>query len=476
MNKLFNIAPLLLALFTLTAFSQVNSNSFPKNDINYIDTVLSKKLSYNDVIVYYADSGNFAAVDFLLKTGISPNSCLEGNYSALMYAAQNGNYDIAKLLIDYGADLNIVPYDGNTALFAAVRSNNDSIAELLLDNGAIVNLLNTNGLSPLHYASGFGYPYLVELLLYFGSSIDTTDFSGNTPLLSAVYSGAFTSAQILINQGADVNKTDIYGNTPLMIAAQFNDTTLIKLLYKAGADINRINNRKVNALSFAIQNNSFEACELLLGLGADTIKDFTGKSYYQQSVESNNKAISELFKNRNLKTRLKPTISSYNFYSGFTFSNSDFMFDFGGGVYEPVSRIMINIGYKYRPVSSRIIEYRDNSFYQFWEKRYAFYLSLQHLHELKKNYHNGNFGFIAGFNGELTWRYLRGSNNDRANFVIVPNLGLYYQRDFFTIIGKWEVAKYKSEGIGFNRFGLQLLLTIPNTSKRVVNKNIYWLD
>jgi len=466
-------------LFTLIIFSchpQLFSQVYSKSEFSLSDTTLNKIINYNDVIVYYADSGDYDAVDFLLKTGVSPNTCLEGNYTALMYASQNGYYNIVKLLIEYGAEVNIVPYDGNTALFAAVRGNNDSIAELLLDNGAGVNLLNTNGLSPLHYASGFGYPYLVELLLYFGSSIDTTDFSGNTPLLSAVYSGAFTSAQILINQGADVNKTDIYGNTSLMIAAQFNDTTLIKLLYKAGADINKINNRKVNALSFTIQNNSLEACELLLNLGADTVKDFTGKSYYQQSRESNNKAISKLFESRNLKTKLKPTVGSFNFYSGFSLSNRDFMFDFGGGVYEPISRIMANIGYKYRPVSSRIIEYRDNSFYQFWEKRYAFYLSLQHLHELKKNYHKGNFGFTIGLNGELTWRFLRGSKNDKTNFIISPNLGLYFQRDFYSIIGKWEVANYKSEGIGFNRFGLQLLLTIPNSSKRVVNKNIYWLE
>lgn len=471
----------LLFISHLQIFSQetpINSTFPRESQYKFIqDTTQEKRLTtFNDLIVFKADSGDYETVDFLLQNGINPNSSTYGGFTALMYASQNGFYNIAKLLIDYGADVNIQPYNGNTALFAAVRSNDDSIAELLLESGANVDQVNSNTLTPLHYAAGYGYQYLVDLLIYYGASIDTLDDFGNSPLMVSIYSGAIYTSEKLINAGADVNKTDIYGNTPIMVAAQFNDTTLIKLLYHAGADLNKVNNRKSNALSFAVQNNSYDACKLLLDLGFNTNNEIIDKSYYQQSIENSNKEISTLLKERNLKTKLKPYIGGIDFYSGFSFSNNDFMFDFGGGIYEPTTKMMVNIGYKVRPYPSHIVEYRNNSFYQFWEKRHSLYLSFQHFYSLKKGTHFNNFGFVFGLNGELTWRYLSGSNNDKTTALIVPNFGLYYRKGICTIVSKWEIANYKSQGIGFNRFGMQLFLSIPTSKNRIINKTIKWLD
>ncbi len=415
-------------------------------------------------------------IKILCNQGANPNKTTQAEVSPLMYAIQDGSYEVIRALIEKGADINYMLTDGNTALFAAVRSNNDSIANLLLKNNARVNIKNDLELTPLHYAAGFGYPFMTQLLISYGANINENDIYGNTPLIGAIYSGAQLVTEILIDSGADVNLADNKGNTPLMIASQFNDTTLINKLFDTGADLNRINNSSINALSIAIENNSVDAFKKLIALGANTDSSQQKKSYYQFSRELGCKEISSFLANKGLITRLKPNISNVFFYTGFSTSQSDFMLDFGGGIHEPITNMLINFGYKYRPHSSRIEMYRNSSFYQFWEKRSSFYLSVQHLLYLKRNFLRGNVGYLPGLSGELSWNDLRGLSKDSgAKWFIVPSIGLFYQKNFYTVIGKWEFANYSKKIIEANRFNLQILLSIP-TSKRFINKRIKWLD
>lgn len=433
--------------------------------------------SPDELLVINADSGNYESVSYLIEHGANPNYSNEEGVNALMYASDNGYYRIAKLLIEKGADVNSKPIDGNTALFASVRSNSDSIAELLIQNNAKINIQNKNGLYPLHYAAGLGYPVMTDLLLYYEAEPNVTDSDGNTPLMTSAYAGAYSVTETLINSGADLNISDIYGNTPLMVATQFNDTALIRILYTAGADLDKVNSRKANALSVAIKNNSIDAFKMLVNFGAKAKNSTLTKSLYQQSVESSDYEISTFLRDKGLSTKLKPNIGRINFYTGFSSSSYDFMVDFGCGVYESISKMMVNFGYKYRPFSCRVLEYRNSSFYQLWEKRYAFYLSLQHFLVLKRNHLKGNVGITPGLSNELTWSYYRGLEEaPGAKWVIVPSLGLFYQRELFTLIGKWEIANYNTQVKDFNRFSLQLIMTIPTYKRLINNKRINWLD
>ena len=469
------------SIFHSLAFKKPISNNLLINNIinkNNQDTISLTVSQYqlNEFLISYADSGDYSTVEYLLEMGGNPNYSNMYGVTPLMYASDKGYYKIAKLLIDKGADVNYKPSDGNTALFAAVRSNSDSIAELLLQNNANVNEFNDQDLTPLHYAVGYGYPYLTNLLIFYNASLDTKDDYGNTPLMSAVYAGAVESTNILIKSGADVNTTDNYGNTPIMEASQFNDTTLIKILFDAGADINATNNKNVNALTFAVENSSSDAFILLVRLGAKTDINQGAKSYYQQAFEQKCYQISSFLKEKGLGTKLKPSISNFSLYAGFSSSQNDFMADFGVGAYESVSRLQVNIGYKYRPISSRVLVYKNSSFYQFWEKRYSIYLSLNHFYLLKHNFLGGDFGITPGLSSEFTWRYYRGySAGSGVKLLLVPSMGLFYQGDFITIISKWEFARYNSDITSSNRFSLQLLLTVP-TVRRISNKRIDWLD
>jgi len=448
-----------------------------------VDFLLSKGADPNStfpdgvsVLMYSSEKGYTDIVNLLLEKGAKPNYSDEYGINALMYASDNGNYKIAKLLIDKGANVNATPDDGNTALFAAVRSNSDSIVELLIQNNANINAKNILSLTPLHFAVGYGYPYLTNLLLANKANIDEADLNGNTPLMAGVYAGANQTTELLIDFGANVNLCDNKGNSPLMVASQFNDTALIKILYNVGADLNIVNRKNLNALSIAISNKSVEAFKLLLDLGAKTDTKIGNSSYYQLAEEQGNSEMVTYLKKKGLQTKIYPTIGKVNFYSGFSLSRKDFMADFGGGVFEPISKLMINIGYKYNPFSNRVLVFKNSTFYQFWEKRYSIYLSLQHLYLIKKNLFKGDFGFSPGLSNEFTWRYYRGySKGSGLKWLLVPSAGLYYQREFYTVLCKWEFAKYNTDVRSNNRFSLQLSLNIP-TRKRTFNKKIDWLD
>jgi hypothetical protein len=262
-----------------------------------------------------------------------------------------------------------------------------------------------------------------------------------------------------------------------MVASQFDDTTLIRMLYKAGADINALNKNKNNALSLAIKNNSLNAFKLLVDLGAKIDDPNQRKNYYQQAFEERNYEIAKFIKDKGSNTRLKPNIRSTIFYTGLSTSNYDFMLDFGGGIYEPITRTVVSIGYKYRPLSSRVLELRNSEFFQLWEKRYSLYLSIQQLYSINKNYRKALIGIAPGISNEITWSYYRGFDKGSGpKWIVVPSIGLYYQKVLFTVIGKWEVANYNNEVRSFNRFNLQFLITKPNFKDIIKNKKIDWLD
>lgn len=432
---------------------------------------------FNNLLVQYTDSGNIEKVKLLLQSGANPNSTYNGcDITALMYACQNGYYDIAELLIASGADVNIKPVDGNTALFAAVRSNQDSIAELLILKGANINEKNYSKNTPLHYAAGFGYPYLTELLLYYGASTDSVDFDGNSPLMVATYSGAINSLQILVEYGANVNCNDNNGTTPLMVAAQFNDTAVIRYLYHSDSDLYSKNNRNSDAISYAISNGSVDALSILIDLYNQDSLNKNKESYNQLASNYGITGISNILKNKGIASKVKPGIHKVNFYTGYDFSYDDFMLDFGTGIFEPVTRLSLNLGFKYRPVSCRVVEFRDLTEYQFWEKRYSFYLALNYYHPLVFT-PKSKFGFTPGMNCELTWNKFRGTANSNGVIIIpVPNIGFYYSRNYWMFTFFWSYTNYKIPEFDRNRFGMRFFLTLPIKKSNVVNKRISWLD
>lgn len=434
------------------------------------------QLYLNSYLIDYVDSNNVEAVKYLLLKGADPNTRTQEGVTPLMFASQNGNYAIAKLLLESGANANSRPWDGNTALHAAVRSNCDSIAELLLVNGAEVNARNTSGIRPIHYAAGLGYPYLTDLLLYYGSDIDSVDNNGNTPLMASVYAGAQSVTSLLIGNGADVNRPDNRGVTPLMVAAQFNDTAITRMLIDAGAEICPKNRRGIDACGMAIVNRSEEVLAVLLGHG--TLCDSTKNSYYQLAIEYGDERIKAMLRGYGVKPAYRLSISQFSLGSGCIASRSDFALDFGVGLFESLSKISFDLSFRFRPRAVRVLTYRDDAIYQFWEKRKSLNLSINKYLELGLSNSRRQVGFVFGVAGELAWRDYRGTDMDpRTAFYLVPAAGAFYRTTYCTFIGRLERTNYGIPEFSNTRFGLYMTINIPTSATiGTINKKIHWLD
>ena len=221
-----------------------------------------------------------------------------------------------------------------------------------------------NGISPLFYALGYCAYDLINYADDGYKRISSPDTS---------YSITYKLIKSLVSSGVDINQVNDLDCTPLLFATFQKDTSLIDILCKLGANPNKTTQIGVTPLIYAIQEGSY---------GAKTNDSSLTKSYYQQAIEEGNTEISKFLNSKGLKTRLKPKISGINIYSGFTSNESCFMVDFGSGIYEPLSKMLINLGFQYRLFENSALITNPSS-YDIFEKRFSVYLSFQHLHLLK---------------------------------------------------------------------------------------------
>jgi hypothetical protein len=152
--------------------------------------------------------------------------------------------------------------------------------------------------------------------------------------------------------------------------------------------------------------------------------------------------------------------------------------DFGVGLFESLSKISLDMGFRFRPRAVRVLTYRDDAIYQFWEKRRSLNLSINKYLELGFSNSGRQMGFVLGVAGELTWRDYRGTDMDpRTAFYLVPAAGAFYRTTYFTFIGRLERTNYRIPEFSNTRFGLYISVNIPTSSTiGTINKKIHWLD
>ena len=103
---------------------------------------------YNELLEFFASQLNYEADD--LHSPIEPLTYKnpEGD-SCLHIAAHTGNYRAVEILLKAGLDVNQTGDMGSTALHYANMKNNDDIIKLLIDHGASTELRNEFGKLPL---------------------------------------------------------------------------------------------------------------------------------------------------------------------------------------------------------------------------------------------------------------------------------------------------------------------------------------
>jgi ankyrin repeat protein len=249
-------------------------------------------------IVGAAKRGDVAAVQKLLREGLSPNQTDAQGRTALHQAAAAGNVQLFKMLINAGADIHAKdkqgvtpeyialhaadirtqlalmkalptsssPNDGNVpwTLTAAIDHRQPSVAEMLIKMGADVNAVDSNGDCPLYLAAQKGDAAITELLLSHGADISTRNKSGEFAIHSAALAGNMTVVRLLLDKGSDVNcRVKPTGETPLYYAASFGRTDIVKLLLSRGANREIANARGVTPLAAALKAEQAEVVAVL---------------------------------------------------------------------------------------------------------------------------------------------------------------------------------------------------------------------
>ena len=239
-------------LKTKDMFSQIPLqclNLANPDDLNSeIFTVLSKDLSYEDII----------DIKLELVEKLAINTIIEGGLSAFL-----------SLITQRKMDLNLPDCYGFTLLHYAALYANNEIINWLLDNNANPNLLNNDGCSPLELFFNVETVAFERLVSLTDPNIIYKLTSSNDPAKRQIFwyvdrviaEGRIDLLDKLFNIGIDVNIRDPHdnGNTLLHKAAHFLKEDVINFLIDKNANI-QLENNDGHTAKFCIQ----QAKEILI--------------------------------------------------------------------------------------------------------------------------------------------------------------------------------------------------------------------
>ena len=128
-------------------------------------------------------AGDWQSVDYLLKSGVSPNvKESEEGQSPLILATIGRHLDIVETLLQFEARIDVPDNFGRTALSWAAVKGEYEIAKVLLAAKANLNHQNNEGLTPLMQAVKNSQIELVQLLLQWKPDFNIRDYTGRGPM------------------------------------------------------------------------------------------------------------------------------------------------------------------------------------------------------------------------------------------------------------------------------------------------------
>ncbi|MBE88248.1 MAG: hypothetical protein CMM76_02260 [Rhodospirillaceae bacterium] len=128
-------------------------------------------------------AGDWQSVDYLLKSGVSPNvKESEEGQSPLVLATIGRHLDIVETLLQFEARIDVPDNFGRTALSWAAVKGEYEIAKILLVAKANLNHQNNEGLTPLMQAVKNSQIELVQLLLQWKPDFSIRDYTGRGPM------------------------------------------------------------------------------------------------------------------------------------------------------------------------------------------------------------------------------------------------------------------------------------------------------
>ena len=196
--------------------------------------------------------GDLAALQEILRQGVSVNAVNDDGNTGLILAAQKGHTEAVRLLLKAGADVNLAnKEDGQTALLQACWDGHGETLRLLLENGANARHKKKGKRTALMYAARSGSADLTRLMLEKGVAVNDQNNEGQTAMMYAHLDRQIAAARVLLAHGAEVDHRDREGKTPLMWAAYYGSIKLIRVLLEHGADANTRDGTGCDVLYYA---------------------------------------------------------------------------------------------------------------------------------------------------------------------------------------------------------------------------------
>ena len=156
----------------------------------------------DNAIFGYARNGDSAAVDYMIRKGISVEFASPAGETVLIIAAANGQLETVEIALGHGARVNRADDVGHTALTRAAER---------------------------------GHVPVTERLLAAGANIDHQTGEGLTPVMLAVRSNQLSMLQHLLAQKPDLSLLDYTGRSALDWARDGRDRRAEAMLKRAGA-------------------------------------------------------------------------------------------------------------------------------------------------------------------------------------------------------------------------------------------------
>lgn len=225
----------------------------------------------------FAESGQYSAMETLIKRGVDINKVYSAGKTALIHATEAGYVECVNLLVSNGSKVDVKDSYSCTALSYAAYHGRADCVQALLEAGSceLVNIPLANGETTLMLAAKCkGDNVLcIQMILDAGADIDKKDMVGNTALAHAAKSGNANCVQALLEAGSHkhINNSNTLGQTPLMLAAgsKGDNVQCLRYLLSSHADPDIRDSTGDKALQYASKNKNMKCEEALQGLVPD---------------------------------------------------------------------------------------------------------------------------------------------------------------------------------------------------------------
>jgi ankyrin repeat protein len=243
----------------------------------------------DDRVVGAVRNRDGAALQGLLKQGVSASARTADGTTALHWAAHLSDLSAMHALVRAGGDVNAKNAFGETPLLLACTNGNAEMVGVLLTAGADPNLGLPSGETPLMRAAWVGSLDTIKQLVARGADVNARENTrGQSALMWAVSERHATAARTLVEVGADVHartaKDTVRFNggvsggsfTPLLFAARVGDVESTRILLDAGAKIDDAASDGMTPLFMALVRGHVELALQLLERGANPNVDGPG--------------------------------------------------------------------------------------------------------------------------------------------------------------------------------------------------------